>query len=181
MIELPETNRQPEDNIPRENERPTEQPKPPEMMAREEFVDSTTKRPLESEEWVKEQFEGLESGEPGLSIKDKRITMRDNHGQPIATALLRDFPWGKAVYTIAVKPEFRGLGLATQLYEKAVEMGYSKGVWENKAFVGLRHKYYVKEALSQGKPVYEGWQKDYPELAKEYNKTENFTENDEDA
>ena len=181
MGEPTETTIRPENNIPPEGTQPSENLKPPEMMTRGEFVDATTKKPPESEEWVREQFEGLENGEPGLSIDDKRITIRDNHGQPIATALLRDFPWGKAVYTIAVKPEFRRQGLATQLYEKAVEMGYKKGIWESTAFVGLRHKYYVKEAVSHGKSVYEGWQNDYPDLAENFDKTKNLIKKRKDG
>src|SRR3990167_10713980 len=39
---------------------------------------------------------------------------------------------------------------------------------EPEGFFGLSHKDFVDQALSEGKPVYKGWEKDYPDLAKEY-------------
>ncbi len=190
-----------EGNIPPENTPTPERSRPPEMMTREEFIDSEkANHPLQSEEWVEHQFKDVSTGKPGLSIESpevmqhpewsenykrlvspNKIVIRDNNGEPIAITTLQNIGEEKFVGVTAVKPQFRRQGLAIQLYEKAAEMGYRDVSLANVGSAGARHKLYVKEAISKGKPVYEGWQKDYPDLVEKYNNTKNLTGNSKGA
>lgn len=56
-------------------------------------------------------------------------------------------------------------------FDKAISKA-SKGLTVNSTNVeGTLHYNLVESALSDGKPVYEGWEKDYPELEKKYGKS----------
>lgn len=190
-----------EGDIPPENTKSPEQPKPPEMMTREEFIESEkANHPIQGDDWVEHQLKGVPTGKPGLSIESSevmqhpewsenykrlvppnRIVIRDNGGEPIAITDLQNIGGEKFVGRTAVKSEFRRQGLATKLYEAAAKMGHRQGLLQNIGSAGAKHKLYVKEALSMGKPIYEGWQKDYPDLVEQQTGPQNTSENNADA
>lgn len=141
------------------------------QMTQEEYrKKSGANAPIESDDFARYHLGKVENGEPGLTVENNKIVIRNNDGIPVAVTTLRIVGGEKVVDDTAVSPDYRRQGLATQLYKKAAEMGYNKGYVENFASNAAKHKIAVEKALSEGKPVPAEVLADYPDLKEKYGK-----------
>lgn len=142
--------------------------KEPWQMTKDEYAKFRGARaPLESDEFTFYHLNKIPKGIPGISLEQNKIIFRDKLGDPVGVTTLKVVSGEKVIDDTVVRPDKRRQGIATRLYEKAIELGHKEGYVENIASVSAKHKIHIRKAISEGKKVPEEVLKDYPGLLKQ--------------
>lgn len=149
--------------------------KEPWEMTQDEYLKSrgALKPDMERDDFANKHLNDVPIGVPGLSVEGNKVVYRDDNGYPIGVTSMFTRNGIKVVDDTGVRPANRRQGIATKIYRKAKELGYSEPYIGNKISGGIHHKIEVEDALTSGKltPAQAealGHFKDYPELGERF-------------
>jgi len=140
----------------------------PWKMTKEAFRQTT--KPLNEREdfmkaWLKDNENIPAKVKPGINhifVKNGELLVYGNErGSAVGVVSI----YRNAIYHIAVLDKYQGKGIATQLLEESKKYGvHSIEGPVSPEFAGIAHRFAVKQAFLEGKPVPQTVLKEYPDL-----------------
>ena len=146
-----------------------QQEKEPWQMTREEFLKTAVSLPDRKDflkAWMKDNEDIPNLVKPGFNYIEQRngslLVYGNQRGQAIGIISLRN----DVVEHIAISDRYKGRGIATDLLEESRKYGVRRVIGQvSPEAAGIVHKFMVRTAFLEGKPVPPYVLREYPDLA----------------